>query len=40
MPVLAVDRGRVAAGLDVATWTVASLDRLTVTPEGEIVVRD
>jgi HAD superfamily hydrolase (TIGR01509 family) len=40
MPVLAVDRGRVAAGLDRATWVVASLDRFTVTPEGEVVVRD
>jgi len=39
MPVLAVDRGRVAAGLAEATWTVTGLDRFTVTPEGEIVIR-
>jgi len=40
MPVLAVDRGRVAAGLDQAAWKVASLETLTVTPEGEVVVKE
>jgi beta-phosphoglucomutase len=40
MPVLAVDRGRVAEGLDQATWTVASLEALSVTPEGEVVVKE
>ena len=38
MPVLRVDRGRVAAGPDRATWTVASLDTLAVNVEGEIGV--
>ena len=38
IPVLAVDRGRVATGLDRATWIVASLDVLTVTEKGEVVV--
>ncbi len=40
MPVLAVDRGRVAAGLDKATWVVASLEELTVTDSGEVLVRE
>ncbi len=40
MPVLAVDRGRVAAGLDQANWTVASLEAISVTPEGEVVVEE
>ncbi|MFI5338724.1 MAG: HAD family hydrolase [Candidatus Methylomirabilales bacterium] len=40
MPVLAVDRGRVAAGLDKATWTVASLEELTVTDSGEVLVKE
>lgn len=40
MPVLAVDRGRVAAGLDKATWTVTSLDVFKVTPAGRAVVED
>ena len=39
MPVLAVDRGRGAAGLEQATWTVASLDAIRLSPEGEVVVR-
>jgi HAD superfamily hydrolase (TIGR01509 family) len=39
MSVLAVDRGRVAAGLDKATWMVASLEELTLTAEGDIVVK-
>ncbi len=40
MPVLAVDRGRGAAGLDRATWMVASLDALTVTEKGEGVIKE
>jgi beta-phosphoglucomutase len=40
MPVLAVDRGRLTAGLDQATWMLASLDSLTVTPEGEVFVKE
>jgi hypothetical protein len=39
MPVLAVDRGRVPAGLDQATWVAASLDALTVTDTEEVVVK-
>lgn len=39
MPVVAVDRGRVAAGLDQATWVVASLDALTLTDDGEVVAQ-
>ncbi|MBI2455906.1 MAG: HAD family phosphatase [candidate division NC10 bacterium] len=39
MPVVAVDRGRAAVGLDTATWTVASLDELELTPAGEVVAR-
>ena len=38
MPVLAVDRGRGAA-LDNATWRVMSLEELSLTQEGEIVVQ-
>jgi HAD superfamily hydrolase (TIGR01509 family) len=38
MSVLAVDRGHVAAGLDQATWKASSLEALTVTVRGEIVV--
>jgi HAD superfamily hydrolase (TIGR01509 family) len=38
MSVLAVDRGRVAAGLDEATWKVSSLDALSVTDRREVVV--
>ena len=40
MPVLAVDRGRVAVGLDRATWMVASLDALMVTPDGWVAVKE
>jgi beta-phosphoglucomutase len=40
MPVLAVDRGRVAAGLHQATWMVSSLGALTVTDRGEVVVKE
>jgi len=38
MPVLGVNRGRVATGLRQATWTVTSLDAVTVTAEGDIIV--
>lgn len=39
MPVVALDRGRGAVGLDRATWTAASLDELELTSAGEVVVR-
>jgi HAD superfamily hydrolase (TIGR01509 family) len=39
MPVVAVDRGRGAIGLDQADWTVTSLDELILTSEGAIGVR-
>ena len=39
MLVVGVDRGRGAVELDRATWTVANLDRLELTPAGEVVVR-
>jgi hypothetical protein len=38
MPVLAVDRGRVPAGLDQATWMVKELEALTIGAAGEVVV--
>jgi beta-phosphoglucomutase len=38
MPVVAVERGREVAGLEQATWKVASLDHLTVTPRGEVQI--
>lgn len=38
MSVVAVDRVRGAVGLDHAIWTVASLEQLTLTPGGEVVV--
>jgi HAD superfamily hydrolase (TIGR01509 family) len=38
MPVLAVDRGRVAAGLGQATWMVKELGALTVGAAGEVLV--
>ncbi len=37
--VVAVDRGRGAMGLEVATWTVASLDSLDLSPRGEASLR-
>lgn len=40
MPVLAVDRGRVSAGLDKATWRVTSLGAVAVTDKGEVVVKE
>ncbi|MBI4842237.1 MAG: HAD family phosphatase, partial [candidate division NC10 bacterium] len=39
MPVVAVDRGRGAVGLDTATWTVRNLDEVELAPTGEIVVQ-
>jgi beta-phosphoglucomutase-like phosphatase (HAD superfamily) len=39
MPVVVVDRGRGAVGLDQATWSVASLDDISLAPTGEVVVR-
>lgn len=39
MPVVAVDRGRGAVGLDQADWIVANLDELCLTPEGGVMVR-
>ena len=39
MAVVAVDRGRGAVGLDKATWTVASLNEIELTPAGEIIVQ-
>ena len=40
MPVVAVDRRPGTGGLDQATWTVTSLDALTVTAKGEVVVKE
>ena len=40
MPVVAVDRGRGAVGLDQATWRVANLDEIGLAPTGEVVVKD
>lgn len=39
MPVVGVDRGR-GATLHHATWTVASLDALSLTPGGEVVIEE
>ncbi len=39
MPVVAVERGREVAGLEQATWKVATLDDLTLTPRGEVIVK-
>lgn len=39
MPVVAVERGREVLGLERATWKVATLDDLTLTPRGEVVVK-
>lgn len=38
MPVVAVDRGRGALGLDQATWSISSLDNLSLGPAREVVV--
>ncbi len=37
MPVVAVDRGRGAVGLEQADWTVTRLDELALTPAGEAI---
>ena len=39
MPVVAVDRGRGAVGLDRADWIVANLDELSLTPAGVVGIR-
>lgn len=39
MPVVAVERTGEVAGLEQATWRVATLDDLTLTPRGEVVVK-
>jgi beta-phosphoglucomutase len=39
MPVVAVERGRDVVGLEQATWKVATLDEVTLTPRGEVVVK-
>jgi sugar-phosphatase len=39
MPVVAVERGREVMGLEQATWKVATLDDLTLTPRGEVVIK-
>jgi HAD superfamily hydrolase (TIGR01509 family) len=39
MPVVAVERTGDVAGLEQATWRVATLDDLTLTPRGEVVVK-
>jgi beta-phosphoglucomutase len=38
MPVVAVERGREIPGLERATWKVATLDELTLTLRGEVIV--
>ncbi len=38
MPVVAVDRGRGAVGLEQATWSVSSLDDLSLGPTGKVIV--
>jgi len=38
MPVVAVDRGRGAIGLDQATWTVGSLEEITLGPAGQVAI--
>jgi beta-phosphoglucomutase len=39
MPVVAVERTGETVGLEQATWKVATLDDLTLTPRGEVVVK-
>jgi len=39
MPVVAVERGGEMMGLEQATWKVGTLDDLTLTPRGEVVVK-
>ena len=38
MPVVAVDRGRGAVGLEQATWTVGSLEEITLGPAGQVTI--
>jgi beta-phosphoglucomutase len=38
MPVAAVERGRELPGLEQATWKVATLDDLSLTPRGDVIV--
>lgn len=40
MPVVAVERGREIPGLERATWRVGTLDDLTLTIKGEVVVKE
>ena len=40
MPVVAVERGHEVPGLERATWKVGTLDDLTVTIKGEVVVKE
>lgn len=40
MPVVAVERGREVSGLERATWKVGTLDDLTLTIKGEVVVKE
>jgi beta-phosphoglucomutase-like phosphatase (HAD superfamily) len=40
MPVVAVERGRELPGLGQATWRVATLDDLSLTPRGEVTVKN
>ena len=40
MPVVAVERGREVPGLERATWKVGTLDDLTLTIKGEVVVKE
>ncbi len=39
MPVVAVERTGDVAGLEQATWRVATLDDLTLTPRGDVIVK-
>ena len=39
MPVVAVARGREEPGLEPATWKLATLDDLALTPRGEVIVK-
>lgn len=39
MPVVAVERGQEVPGLEPATWRLAALDDLALTPRGEVIVK-
>jgi HAD superfamily hydrolase (TIGR01509 family) len=39
MPVVAVERSGAVAGLEQATWRVATLDDLSLTPRGEVIIK-